>query len=428
MMTRWISPTLAAALILASVSALLAGPMHIPLSALFDGSDLSAIIWQLRAPRIVLAILIGAGLGASGAVMQGYLRNPLADPGLFGISGAAALGAVCSLYFGFAVQYWMLPVFALIGATGGMAVLVLLAGRSGSVLVFTLAGVMLASLTGALTALLISLSPSPFAMSEIVTWMLGAVTDRSWEDVAFALPPIAIGIGLLYSTRRALAALTLGEATARSLGFDLSRLQWIVVMGTGLAVGGGVAVAGIIGFVGLVVPHLLRALIGGRPAALVLPSAIGGALLLFALRANTISEGERFALASREGALVFNNVMLSAILAIVLLGTLYPLLTEAFDVRVSVGPPYFNPVGAIFAIPMFAVMAGGPLLRWREDRIDRIGKEVALTAALVVAALVLTSLLTEIGLLPLLGLAFGIGLAVASWLPFLAFCCSHCSP
>ena len=144
---------------------------------------------------------------------------------------------------------------------------------------------------------------------------------------------------------------------------------------------------------------------------------IGGALLLFALRANTISEGERFALASREGALVFNNVMLSAILAIVLLGTLYPLLTEAFDVRVSVGPPYFNPVGAIFAIPMFAVMAVGPLLRWREDRIDRIGKEVALTAALVVAALVLTSLLTEIGLLPLLGLAFGIGLAVASWLP-----------
>jgi len=130
---------------------------------------------------------------------------------------------------------------------------------------------------------------------------------------------------------------------------------------------------------------------------------IGGALLLFALRANTISEGERFALASREGALVFNNVMLSAILAIVLLGTLYPLLTEAFDVRVSVGPPYFNPVGAIFTIPMLVVMAVGPLLRWRQDRIDRIGKEIALFAALVLAALILISLLADIALLPLLG-------------------------
>jgi len=144
---------------------------------------------------------------------------------------------------------------------------------------------------------------------------------------------------------------------------------------------------------------------------------IGGALLLFALRASTISEGERFRIASREGALVFNNVMLSAILAIVLLGTLYPLLTEAFDVRVSVGPPYFNPVGAIFAIPMLIVMGVGPLLRWRQDRLDRIGKEVALFGALVLAALILASILAEIGILPLLGLALGLGLAVASLLP-----------
>ena len=144
---------------------------------------------------------------------------------------------------------------------------------------------------------------------------------------------------------------------------------------------------------------------------------IGGALLLFALRANTISEGERFRIASREGALVFNNVMLSAILAIVLLGTIYPLLTEAFDVRVSVGPPYFNPVGAIFAIPMLIVMGVGPLLRWRQDRLDRIGKEVALFGALVLAALILASVLADIGILPLLGLALGLGLAVASLLP-----------
>ncbi|GMM94000.1 heme lyase CcmF/NrfE family subunit [Qipengyuania sp. MTN3-11] len=144
---------------------------------------------------------------------------------------------------------------------------------------------------------------------------------------------------------------------------------------------------------------------------------IGGALLLFALRAGTVSEGERFSVASREGALVFNNVMLSAILAIVLLGTLYPLLTEAFDVRVSVGPPYFNPVGAIFVVPMLLVMAVGPLLRWRQDGFGRISRELAAIGALILAALILVSLIGDVDLLPLLGLALAPGLAVASFLP-----------
>ena len=144
---------------------------------------------------------------------------------------------------------------------------------------------------------------------------------------------------------------------------------------------------------------------------------IGGALLLFALRAGSISEGERFAVASREGALVVNNVMLSAVLAIVLLGTLYPLLTEAFDVRVSVGPPYFNPVGAIFVVPMLLVMAVGPLLRWREDSLGRVSREMALVAALILAALVLVSIVGEVKLLPLIGLSLAGALAVASLLP-----------
>ncbi|SFP27429.1 heme lyase CcmF/NrfE family subunit [Qipengyuania nanhaisediminis] len=144
---------------------------------------------------------------------------------------------------------------------------------------------------------------------------------------------------------------------------------------------------------------------------------IGGALLLFALRANSISEGERFSVASREGALVFNNVMLSAILAVVLLGTLYPLLTEAFDVRVSVGPPYFNPVSAIFALPMLAVMAVGPLLRWRRDSFGRISKELALIAAIIVAGLIFFALFEGVAILPLLGLALAIALGVASFLP-----------
>ncbi|WP_369025493.1 heme lyase CcmF/NrfE family subunit [Qipengyuania sp. RANM35] len=144
---------------------------------------------------------------------------------------------------------------------------------------------------------------------------------------------------------------------------------------------------------------------------------IGGALLLFGLRAGTVSEGERFAVASREGALVFNNVMLSAILAIVLLGTLYPLVTEAFDVRVSVGPPYFNPVGAIFTVPMLVVMAVGPLLRWRRDRLDRVRNEIAIIAALTLAAIVLFSLIAQVELLPLLGLALGLAVGVGSLLP-----------
>ena len=144
---------------------------------------------------------------------------------------------------------------------------------------------------------------------------------------------------------------------------------------------------------------------------------IGGALLIFALRAGSISEGQRFKLLSREGALVFNNVMLSATLGIVLFGTLYPLLTEAFDVRVSVGPPYFNPVGAIFVIPMLLVLAIGPLLRWRGDNWDRVKLPVAIFAAIAVTAAVIAVILGDISLLPLLGLAIAAGLAVASLWP-----------
>ncbi len=144
---------------------------------------------------------------------------------------------------------------------------------------------------------------------------------------------------------------------------------------------------------------------------------IGGALVLFGLRAGTISEGERFSVTSREGALVFNNVMLCSILGIVLLGTLYPLLTEAFDVRVSVGPPYFNPVGAIFVVPMLLVMAVGPLLRWRRDSITRIKAPIAIIGGVTLAALVLVSLLSSIGILPLLGLVLAVGLAIGSFMP-----------
>jgi len=236
------------------------------------------ILLELRAPRAALALVIGAGLGAGGAAMQGYLRNPLADPGLFGIAPMAALGAVLAFATGMTLA---LPLFALIGAAGAMAGLGLIAaGNARSTALFTLAGLMLASLAGALTSLMISLAPNPFALSEIVTWLMGSLADRSWNDVVIAVPPTALGLALLARAGPALDALTLGEETARSLGFSPRRLLWLMVLGVGLVVGAGVAVAGIIGFVGLMVPHFVRPFTDQRPSALLVPSALGGALLL----------------------------------------------------------------------------------------------------------------------------------------------------
>ena len=238
------------------------------------------ILAELRLPRAMLAIIVGAGLGAAGAAMQGYLRNPLADPGLFGIAPGAALGAVVALWFGYATSAWLLPLFALVGAGGAMALLALIAGRTGGIALFTLAGLMVASLAGALTALAISMAPNAFAMSQIVLWLNGALTDRSWREVWLAAPLVLVGIAVLWRAGRSLDALTLGEAVARSLGVDSSRLLWLLVIGIGLTVGAGVAVAGIIGFVGLIVPHLVRPLTDRRPSQLILPSALAGALLV----------------------------------------------------------------------------------------------------------------------------------------------------
>ena len=276
-MTRLVAVLLAALAIAVPLS-LLAGRVWIdpfdPLQA-----NAAVILMELRLPRAVLALVVGAGLGGAGAVMQGYLRNPLADPGLFGIAPGAALGAVVSLWLG-AASVWALPLFALIGAGGAMALLALIAGRDGGVALFTLAGMMIASLAGALMSLAISLAPTPFAMSEIVTWLMGALADRSWREVWIAAPLTAAGLVILAATRRSLDALTLGDMAARSLGLDPRRLQWLIIAGIGLTVGASVAVAGIIGFVGLIVPHLVRPLTDRRPSSLLLPSALAGALLL----------------------------------------------------------------------------------------------------------------------------------------------------
>ena len=267
---------------------LLAGRVWIDPFASDGPANAALILAELRLPRAVLAVVIGAGLGASGAAMQGYLRNPLADPGLFGIAPMAALGAVASFWLGVS---WALPVAALAGAGLGMAALALIAGRTasdaqggagGGIALFTLAGLMLASLAGALTALAITLAPNPFALSEIVMWLNGALTDRSWREVMIAAPLVGAGIAVLALAARSLDALTLGEEAARSLGVEPGRLLLLLVIGVGLTVGAGVAVAGIIGFVGLVVPHLVRPLTDRLPSSLLLPSALAGACLVLA--------------------------------------------------------------------------------------------------------------------------------------------------
>lgn len=280
-MTRSVKLLILALLVVAAaLLSLSAGRVWVPAAAWFGDDPRWWIIVELRAPRAVLGLMIGASLGLSGAVLQGYLRNPLADPAVVGVSSSAALGAVAAMYFGVAGDGFGLPLSAMLGAGGAVALLGLLVGRSTSAVAFILAGTVLASLSAALTALIISLSPSPSATSEIVTWLMGALTDRGWQDVRFALPFMAAGMAILLSTGRTLDTLTLGESVARSLGTRLTLLQWVVALGVGLTVGASVAVTGVVGFVGLIVPHLLRPLFGQRPGALLLPSMLGGALLL----------------------------------------------------------------------------------------------------------------------------------------------------
>ena len=276
-MTRLVA-LLIAALAIAVPLSLLAGRVWIDPFAP-QQANAAVILIELRLPRALLALIVGAGLGGAGATMQGYLRNPLADPGLFGIAPGAALGAVLSMWLG-AASVWALPLFALLGAGGAMALLSLIAGRAGGIALFTLAGMMIASLAGALMSLAISLAPTPFAMSEIVTWLMGALADRSWREVWIAAPLTLAGLAVLAMTRRSLDALTLGDLAARSLGVDHRRLQWLIICGIGLTVGASVAVAGIIGFVGLMIPHLVRPFTDRRPSSLLLPSALAGALLL----------------------------------------------------------------------------------------------------------------------------------------------------
>jgi len=260
-----------------------------PVGAFISGDETANLILiELRLPRVLLGFVVGAALGLSGAALQGYFRNPLADPGVIGISASAGAGAVAALYFGFAtLSALVLPVMAIAGAAIGGIALLLIAGRGATATTLILSGVAVGALANAIVALAMNFSPNPWALSEIAYWLMGSLRNSSWTDVRLALPLIAMGLALNMSTARDLDSLSIGEDGARALGVNLRALQFRLIAGTALAVGAAVSVAGAIGFVGLVVPHLLRPLVQNEPSRLLLPSALGGGALLMTADAAT---------------------------------------------------------------------------------------------------------------------------------------------
>ena len=277
---------LAIATLIAAGASLFVGYAHLPAGDVIGGligdeGTAGVIMREIRLPRMLLGLFAGAALGMSGAALQGLLRNPLAEPGVMGIASFASLGAVIAIYFGLSSIFPLaLPAIAMLGALVAAGLLSLLSGRDNGVLTLILAGVALANLAAALMALALNLAPNPYAVSEIVFWLLGSLKDRSLQDVALAAPFIVLGLAVLASSGRALDALTLGEDAAKSLGIEVAAIQRRVTFGVALAVGASVAVTGAIAFVGLIVPHLCRPFVGHLPSRLLLPSAVGGALLV----------------------------------------------------------------------------------------------------------------------------------------------------
>jgi len=255
-------------------------------SALFGLSSAGdhVVIWEIRLPRALAAYVVGAALGASGAALQGLLRNPLAEPGVLGVTATASLSATFALYYGLAASSaYLLPVYAIAGALAATALLAAAATRIKSVVTLILLGVGLSSFSAAAMSLLLNLAPNPFSLTDMINWLLGSVANRSFEDLRISMPFIVAGIAILFFSRRGLSALTLGEEAASGLGLNLSRQRIVVVVGAGVATGASVALAGAIGFVGIVAPHLIRPIVAYDPARSLLPSAmLAGVILVIA--------------------------------------------------------------------------------------------------------------------------------------------------
>lgn len=279
---KGLSIGLALLLAIAFVLSLLAGRVWLsPHEIAGAHNDLAwLIVSDLRLPRSVLALLVGASLGLSGAVLQGLTRNPLAEPGLLGVSTGAALGAVLAIYFGVTLIAGVGgPLLGLVGALAACALTFGL-GQGGGTITLVLAGAAVSSLTAAGIALALNFAPNPYAAYEIMNWLLGSLADKSWNQVWLIFPFVLVGCALLATTGRALDALSLGETQAESLGINLTRLRIAAIAGTALAVGAATSVTGAIGFIGLVAPHLARPFVGHQPSRIMLPATLGGALLL----------------------------------------------------------------------------------------------------------------------------------------------------
>jgi iron complex transport system permease protein len=283
---RTISVLLVLLLAAMFVISLLAGRVWLPIAEVWNGlwskdANLAAtIVTQLRLPRAILALEVGGALGMSGAVLQGVTRNPLAEPGLLGVSAGAALGAVIAVYFGFATHFMTAaPLLGLLGALLA-SVLTFALGRGGGTITLVLAGAAVSALAAAGIAMALNLAPNPYAAYEIMTWLMGSLSDRSWVHVVLVTPFILLGCAMLLFTARGVDALALGEAQAQSLGVNLGRLYFLAVFGTALAIGASTAVTGVVGFIGLVAPHVVRPLLGHQPSRILFPAALSGALLL----------------------------------------------------------------------------------------------------------------------------------------------------
>jgi len=282
-----LSLLLALSLIATIILSLLLGSVPLPLDRVISALVFQAsagdqlVVWDIRLPRSLAAALVGAALGMSGAALQGLLRNPLAEPGILGVSATAALFASCTLYFDLTASMpFALPIAAVAGALAATMVVATAALRAQSVVTLILIGVGLSSFSGALMALLMNLAPNPFSLADMVNWMLGTVANRSLEDLALAAPLAIVGMSVLLVSRRGLAVLALGDETAAGLGVNLTSQRLAVIVGAGLATGAAVALAGAIGFVGIVAPHLVRPLVRYNSSQLLVPSALLGALLL----------------------------------------------------------------------------------------------------------------------------------------------------
>jgi len=285
-MSRWINPLLAILLLASVAVSLLAGtvwlhPGEVTGALLHPAPDLPGlIVREIRLPRVLLAVLIGGILGLSGAVLQGLLRNPLAEPGLLGVSVGASLGAVIAIYYGFSASFTLAsPLFGLGGAFLAAGLAFLLA-RNGGTLALILAGSAIASTVAAATNLALNLAPNPYAAYEIMNWLMGSIAERSWDHVRLAAPFILGGGALLLFIGRALDVLALGDTQAESLGIAVGRVRWIALIGIAMGVGAATAVAGAIGFVGLVAPHLVRPLVGHQPSKVLVPATLTGAIIV----------------------------------------------------------------------------------------------------------------------------------------------------